>query len=91
MDIPELDKWYREMEDILFYNFNHMKKIFDSNLQGERINNFVDNLFINDKSSYVKIHESYDDLRSQILLSERIEKIKDFIYAKEEKIKNFNN
>ena len=61
MDIPELDKWYREMEDILFYNFNHMKKIFDSNLQGERINNFVDNLFINDKSSYVKIQEGYNE------------------------------
>jgi|TARA_Y100000034_G_scaffold7814_1_gene8579 hypothetical protein len=61
MDIPELDKWYREMEDILFYNFNHMKKIFDSEVQGERINKFIDNLFISENSSYVKIQEGYNE------------------------------
>jgi len=78
MSITEIDEWYKSMNDILIHNFERMKIIFDSDIQGERINNFVDNLFINDKSSYVKIHEGYDNLRNQILFKKRTEKIKDF-------------
>ena len=61
MSIEEIDYWYRDMHDILYHNFNHMKKIFDSQVQGKRINKFVDDLFINTKSSYVKIYEGYDE------------------------------
>jgi hypothetical protein len=61
MSIEEIDYWYRDMYDILYHNFNHMKKIFDSRVQGKRINKFVDDLFINTKSSYLKIYEGYDE------------------------------
>jgi hypothetical protein len=49
------------MDKVLIHNFNHMKKIFDSRVQGKRINRFVDNLFIVNKNSYVKIHEDYSE------------------------------
>jgi hypothetical protein len=61
MSITEIDEWYKSMDKILIHNFNHMKKIFDSGVQGKRINRFVDNLFIDNKNSYVKIHEGYSE------------------------------
>ncbi|MAH07744.1 hypothetical protein CMI38_05860 [Candidatus Pacearchaeota archaeon] len=61
MSITEIDEWYKSMDKILIHNFNHMKKIFDSRVQGKRINRFVDNLFIVNKNSYVKIHEGYNE------------------------------
>ena len=68
--IKDLDKFYenytvaiipKSMDKVLIHNFNHMKKIFDSRVQGKRINRFVDNLFIVNKNSYVKIHEGYNE------------------------------
>ena len=61
MSITEIDEWYKSMDKVLIHNFNHMKKIFDSRVQGKRINIFVDNLFIVNKNSYVKIHEDYSE------------------------------
>ena len=52
MSITEIDEWYKSMNDILIHNFKRMKIIFDSNLQGERINRFVDNLFISDENFF---------------------------------------
>ena len=76
MSITEIDEWYKSMDKILIHNFNHMKKIFDSGVQGKRINRFVDNLFIDNKNSYVKIHEGYSEQLYNSIL--RTEKIKEF-------------